>query len=212
MTNVGGGIPITFNSDGTKVAMTSSDEYSTYGVRIWDTETGAEISRLATEAFRDGEQALRAFEVTFSSDDTRVITISGDTVRVWLIEGGVEIASLSNLGRGVEAAWFTPDEKRVLTRDNKSVRTWAIDSEIVLALIRARTRECLPEDFRRSVLGEPRPEAQRRREACETCLPVFFERLGDASKEEWEIYVESWRAYDRCLEDHVSIWDRLFIR
>ncbi len=165
--------------------------------RIWNAQTGEEIVRL--EGHTD-----RIYTVSFSRDGSRVVTGSGDnTARIWDAQTGAEVARLEGHENPIFCAAFSRDGSRVVTgSSDDTARIWIVTDDYTTYLqsrIRARTPLCLPADFRQDTLLEEPAAAAAAAAACERCVPVFFERLGDAPESEWETYVEAWRGYQECL-------------
>ena len=73
--------------------------------------------------------------MAFDAAGRRVITSShDDTVRVWDVASGREIARLEGVGSEPLCAIFAPDEERVLTghRDGR-IRIWDLDDQKMIA-------------------------------------------------------------------------------
>lgn len=141
---------------------------------------------------------------SWSFDGTRVLTTSTDrTARLWDVGSGANLAILRGHREAVMIGSFSPDDSMIITASrDKTVRVWANATEQAIYLqarSRARTRRCLDAEFRQTYLGESSAEANRGVEGCETCVPEFFERLGDASLLQWQEYIEAWQTYQQCL-------------
>ena len=93
-----------------------------------------------------------------------------------------------------------PDGAWIATMsEDESLRIWRAGTEHLLAVLRARSRSGLDPNFRRRTFGDFESAARRRSEACEACVPRFFETLGDAAAWERDRYLEAWCGYERCL-------------
>ncbi len=179
-----------FSQDGTRVVTASRDKTA----RIWNAATGQPIAILTGHA-------SGVLAASFSQDGNRVVTASTDnTARIWNAATGQPIATLGPAGT-VLAASFSPDGTRVVTAASKTARIWSAAAEYSQALIRSRTRLCLPVTFRLKTLGEILREAEDHEEACQTCVPKFFARVKGVPAGDAPTYVAAWRAYRGCLDD-----------
>jgi hypothetical protein len=122
--------------------------------------------------------------------------------RIWNATSGQPIATLTGHARGVPAASFSPDGTRVVTASiDHTARVWPGYGEYFQSLARARTRLCLPFEFRRVALEERPSEAELRKKACKLCLPGFFAHLQGVPPGDSQAYLIAWREYQRCFHD-----------
>ena len=135
------------------------------------------------------------------SGDRLVSSATDHKLRYWDARTGTEIGST----KGSAGASVSPDNKLVVsTLGDGTARLWAFDMEILLGLIRARTRRCLPFEFRVQTLDETSEQARQNVSACEVCTEKFFDQLGDTPRSQWEVYVEAWRDYRDCFGSRSS--------
>ncbi len=190
-----------FSPDSTRIVTVCDDQTA----RIWNATTGEAIATL--EGHTRGITAA-----SFNQDSTRVVTRCHEggsrvvaiclykTPWIWNATTGEAIATLQGHTDTVRAASFSPDGTRILTAsEDRTVKIWAASGELHQALIRARNGSCLDASFRQNTLGEAPTEAQRKEDACNACIPEFFERLGDAPRSDWKRNLEAWRAFRRCF-------------
>ncbi len=188
-----------WSPDGSRVLTASNDQTA----RIWNPENGDNVATLVGHT-------SAVFAGSWSPDGSRVLTASNDqTARIWNPENGESIVTLPGHTGGVVAGSWSPDGSRVLTAsDDKTARIWAVSDnyrDYFRGRIRARTRLCLEPAIHQQYLGASAAEARRRHDACEACVPLFFERLGDASRRPWRTYEEAWGVYEECFFGRV--WD-----
>jgi WD40 repeat protein len=108
-------LSVTFCFDGRRIASGSNDKT----VRVWDTETGAEIRLLRGHT-------EKVTSVAFSPDGRRIASGSNDnTVRVWDTETGAEFRVLRGHEYAVTSIAFSPDGRRIASGSNdNTVRVW----------------------------------------------------------------------------------------
>jgi len=106
-----------FSPDGTRIVSASADNT----VRIWDSQTGAELIRL------QGHTAT-VFSAVFSPDGTHIVSASADkTIRVWNSRTGeeLEVGGLQGHTATVFSAVFSPDGTRIVSASaDKTIRVW----------------------------------------------------------------------------------------
>jgi WD40 repeat protein len=110
--------PITFNADGSRVAVTDTD----YAVRILDPVNGTPVLRPLT----GNADAINAIE--FSSDGQLVATAGQDgTARVWGVATGALVAAFPGHSSGVTQVAFRADGGAIATGDGTgTARLWAL--------------------------------------------------------------------------------------
>ncbi len=91
-------------------------------VRLWDAETGAELSSFSSQE----SGFLGIAYAAWSPDGSRILTAVHDgTARVWDAETGTELMTLSGHSGMVEQAYWNADESRILTAGVEPiVRIW----------------------------------------------------------------------------------------
>ncbi|KAF7377851.1 WD40 repeat-like protein [Mycena sanguinolenta] len=106
---------VTFSPDGTHVVSGSFDKT----VRIWDTTTGAELTRM--EGHSD-----HVCSVAFSPDGACVVSGSDDkTVRIWDVTTGAEVTKIVGHRYRVCSVAFSPNSVRVVSGSaDGTVRIW----------------------------------------------------------------------------------------
>ena len=111
--------PITFNADGSRVAVTDTDDYA---VRILDPVSGTRVLRTLT----GNTDTINAVE--FSGDGRLVATAGQDgTARVWDVATGSPVASLPGHSSGVTQVAFRADRGAIATGDGKGItRIWPL--------------------------------------------------------------------------------------
>ncbi len=182
-----------WSPDSTRV-LTASDDRT---ARVWDAATGESLVVLAGHP-----DALTS--VAWSGDGTRVATATWDgTVLLWHAGTGDRIASLEGHRAPVWTLAWSADGRRVLTAsDDATARIWAVSErypDYLRGRVRARLLRCLEPDVYQDRLGLDEDVARRRHDACEACVPRFFERLDGASPWEWEAYEGAWTVYAGCF-------------
>ena len=110
---------VAFALDGATLLTGSNDGT----VRLWDTETGAEIRRL--EGHKGG-----VLSVAFAPDGATLLTGGDDgTARLWDTETGAEIRCFEGHTRGVTSVAFAPDGATLLTGGyDGTARLWDIET------------------------------------------------------------------------------------
>ena len=99
-----------FSPDG-KLILSSS--YGDGTIRIWDVETGNEISRI-----KNDEQAYSA---AFSPDGKQIISACGKTIRIWDVETGSELKVITDSTDYYgDCIGFSPDGKKIIFQSTKS--------------------------------------------------------------------------------------------
>ncbi len=147
-----GVLEASFSPDGTRVLTASADGTA----RIWDPSSGTEVGRFDghTAAFAPGGarvvtggRTARVFDlsanvlatlgggderllaVAFSSDGTRLLTLSRDTARVWDAASGAEVTRIDGPSDSVAGAALSPDGRRVVTASyDLTARLWDVAS------------------------------------------------------------------------------------
>ncbi|MEM7584999.1 MAG: hypothetical protein AAF560_16515 [Acidobacteriota bacterium] len=172
------------------------------------------VVRISTHPFSFPFSALKVelaghqgsvLEASFSPGGGRVITVSEDrTARIWSVASGDVLAVLSGHRESVVGASFSPDGTWVVTASqDHTARLWHVpegDSRVLRSRLRARTRDCLPKDFRVTQLGEDYVTAVLSEAACKQCVPIFFDSLRQAPRSAIETHVDAWDVYRECLE------------
>src|SRR5262249_15614712 len=74
----------------------------------WDAQTGKEIRTLTLKGY-----PFPVFSMAFSPDGKRIVTGSGDEVKVWNAHSGQEILSPKARTHRVQSVCFSPDGKRI---------------------------------------------------------------------------------------------------
>jgi WD40 repeat protein len=131
---------VAFSPDGKHVVSGSYDKT----MRIWEMETGREVSRLEGNA-------RGVTSVAFSSDGKHVVSGSYDeTVRIWEMETGREVTKLEGHTDVVASVSFSPDGKHVVSGSyDCTVRIWETDTGREVTKLEGHT------DFVRSVAFSP---------------------------------------------------------
>jgi WD40 repeat protein len=88
------------------------------GARIWDATTG--------ELFRSLQEPGRVYSVSFSPDGLRAVTSSTEkTAKIWNIEAGEVVLTLTGHTGPVGSAAYSADGRRIVTAsDDKTARIW----------------------------------------------------------------------------------------
>jgi WD40 repeat protein len=92
-------------------------------IRIWDVESGREVSRLVGH----GDQV---WSVSWSPDGRRLASGSDDkTVRIWDVESGHELHRLEGHGSWVRSvSWNSDGHQLASGSDDRTVRIWDVES------------------------------------------------------------------------------------
>ena len=111
---------VAFSPDGKRLAAAGSDRT----IRIWESETGAEVARIE-------DHADWIFDLAFSADGKRLASASRDkTSKVFDVEKGESLATFPRHAEAVYGVAFGPEDKVVASGggDNE-VRTWTPDED-----------------------------------------------------------------------------------
>ncbi len=109
-----------FSPDSRRV-VTAFAEYPDFTARIWDADTGRELTVLKRH---EGPVC----SASFSPDGTRIVTSSLDkTARIWDANTGSEVQVLRGHSGGVLSAAFSPNGKSVLTIGEGQTYTFSPD-------------------------------------------------------------------------------------
>jgi WD40 repeat protein len=125
-----GGTCMTLSPEGTRIASFSPSGSSEF--QILDATTGDEIVRLAGHK-EDGENSL-AF-----SGDARWIASAGndDTVKLWDVGTGSEVATIRAHEHSVECVAFSPDGRRLASASwDQTVKIWDVETKDELLTLR----------------------------------------------------------------------------
>jgi WD40 repeat protein len=134
-----------FNATGTRVVTASFDGTA----RVWNATTGAP----ETEPL---EHHGSVWSATFSADDTRIATVSGD-IRLWDARTGKQISDLFGHAFLSSSAAFTPDGTRVMAKSNDgNVRIWTVPIDHGSLADWRHTARCAPFKLDSGVLVENR--------------------------------------------------------
>lgn len=105
-----------FSPDGTRVISVSADGT----LKLWDSTTTQELSipRLAGSP-----------PCGFSRDGRLIVATDGNSLKVWEVETGRQIATLSGHARPVSNFYFSSDCKMILSvSEDKSLRLWDVET------------------------------------------------------------------------------------
>ena len=104
-----------FSPDGKRIVSASSDET----VRIWDAETGQEITTLTGHT-------SSVNSATFSPNGKLIVSASLDkTIKIWDAQTGREIETLTGHTGSVESATFNSDGKQIVsTSRDSTIKIW----------------------------------------------------------------------------------------
>jgi WD40 repeat protein len=108
-----------FSPDGKRIVSAGGGDDGT--IRGWDAATGKEVWKLTEQAIVDFRLSSSSL---FSPDGTRLLSLWGDTVRVWEVATGKAVATLAG-STAVIGANFLPDGQRVVSwGKDKMLRIW----------------------------------------------------------------------------------------
>jgi WD40 repeat protein len=121
---------VVFSPDATCIASGSDDNT----VRIWDTQTGRQLSLLEGHT-----STVRS--VVFSPEGTRIASGSDDnTMRIWDTQTGGELALLNGHTDTVSSVVFSPDGNRIASSSfDETLRIWDTQTGEQLALLEGHT-------------------------------------------------------------------------
>ena len=110
---------VAFSPSGKQVASGSYDQT----VRIWDVETGTQITTL-----KGHQEAV--WPVAFSPDGKRLASGSYDkTIKIWDTESGTEIKTLGGHQDAVMSIVFSPDGRQIISGSfDKMIKVWDVAS------------------------------------------------------------------------------------
>ena len=98
---------------------TSSDSPER-GIKVWDTQTGAEI-------YSFGPERGRAWGLAFDSESNLLAAAgSGGYIKVWDLNSGEEVANMLSQVNTITSLAFMPDGKRLVSGGVASVNIWDI--------------------------------------------------------------------------------------
>ncbi len=185
-----------FSPDGKFVVTASEDQTA----RVWT---------LATREFRTLKGHQKAVtSATFSPDGRWIVTSSEDgTLRVWSAETSREVAVFGGSTGSMKSAKFNPEGNKILsTGEDNVARLWPWErpesiTTYLQSRIRAKTTSCLSEKERLHFLKETASLANAALQACEACVPRFFEFLNGELPASMGFYLEAWARYQRCLQE-----------
>jgi len=113
-----------YSPDGSKIVTGSWD----FSARIWDSNTGADLRKLAGD---DGHTGF-VNSAVFSPDGKYVLTASDDgTAKIWDASTGAVLATLTGHEDRVRQATFSKDGSQILTSSNdRTARIWDLKESV----------------------------------------------------------------------------------
>ncbi|NER20383.1 MAG: hypothetical protein F6J96_06610 [Symploca sp. SIO1C2] len=117
--NTGSVISVSFSPDGKTLASGSSDKT----IKLWDVETGEEITTLSGH-----DDSVRS--ISFSPNGKTLASGSSDyTIKLWDVETGEEITSLPGGSWNIDVS-FNPDGKILASTYNKdfTIKLWDVET------------------------------------------------------------------------------------
>lgn len=125
---------VAFSPDG-KYALTASDDTT---LRLWDTQTGAEVRRFTGHAGP-------IYGIAYSHDGKYALSTSGDgTVRLWDIHTGAEVRRFGNGESVASSVAFSPDSKYALIgSDDATAKIWDVETGKLARTLTGHTAEVL---------------------------------------------------------------------
>lgn len=113
-----------YSPDGSKIVTGSWD----FSARIWDSNTGADLRKLAGD---DGHTGF-VNSAVFSPDGKFVLTASDDgTAKIWDASTGAVLATLTGHEDRVRHATFSKDGTQILTSSNdRTARIWGLKQAV----------------------------------------------------------------------------------
>ncbi len=113
-----------YSPDGSKIVTGSWD----FSARIWDSNTGADLRKLAGD---DGHTGF-VNSAVFSPDGKYVLTASDDgTAKIWDASTGAVLATLTGHEDRVRQATFSKDGSQILTSSNdRTARIWDLKETV----------------------------------------------------------------------------------
>jgi WD40 repeat protein len=135
---------IAFNLDGRRIASASWIDDENENIKIWNTETGAEIKTLSGY-ITDGVHSL-----AFSPNGRHIAAgLWAKEFKIWDTESGRELRTITGHSKDVISVAYSPDNSRILSGSNdSSARIWdaATGRELM-------TLPAIPAPFTREILA-----------------------------------------------------------
>ena len=104
---------LAFSPDGTRLASGSFD-----GIKLWDTQSGAELRTLTVDS-------NYSVSVAFSRDGERLAASSDKSIKLWDVESGAELRTLVGHSDHVMGVAFSPDGERLASgSSDKTIKLW----------------------------------------------------------------------------------------
>ncbi|KAJ1472814.1 WD40-repeat-containing domain protein, partial [Baffinella frigidus] len=121
---------VKFSPDGKWIVSGSEDML----VKIWDVETGAEVSRFVRTLTGHSDKIQT---VAISPDGKWVGSGSTDSlVKIWNAETGPELCTLTGHSGWVWSTSFSPDGKRIVTgSEDKLVKIWNVETGAEVSIL-----------------------------------------------------------------------------